>query len=62
MGGVDRVDHRRVVGASFANVADFNKWHKDAFLGTCDFSFLQAFNAWKLSVDEIDRTRRGRIK
>ena len=38
------------------------KWYKKAILGTCDFSFLQAFTAWNLSIDDIDRKRRGGIQ
>ena len=62
MDGVDRGDQHRVIGAGFANVAHFKKWYKKAFLGICDFSFLNAFTAWNLSVTESDRTRRGGIQ
>ena len=58
MDGVDRGDQHRVVGAGFANVAHFKKWYKKAFLGICDFSFLQAFTAWNLGVD-YKGSRRG---
>ena len=60
MDGVDRGDQHRVVGAGFANVAHFKKWYKKAFLGICDFSFLQAFTAWNLSVGAEERRTRGR--
>ena len=63
MGGVDRGDQHRVMGAGFANVAHFKKWYKKAFLGICDFSFLQAFTAWNLGVkatNSNDSSRRGR--
>ena len=60
MDGVDRGDQHRVVGAGFANVAHFKKWYKKAFLGICDFSFLQAFTAWNLSVGTEERRTRGR--
>ena len=60
MDGVDRGDQHRVVGAGFANVAHFKKWYKKAFLGICDFGFLQAFTAWNLSVDTKERRTRGR--
>ena len=43
MGGVDKGDQHRVMGAGFANVAHFKKWYKKAFMGLADFSFLQAF-------------------
>ena len=59
MGGVDRGDQHRLTGAGFANVAHFKKWYKKAFLGIADFSLLQAFTAWNLSVDEIYGNRRG---
>ena len=62
MGGVDLRYHHRVVGVSFSNVAHFKKWRKKVFLGICDFSFPQKITAWNLSVDEIDRTRRGGIQ
>ena len=45
MGGVDRGDQHRVVGAGFANVAHFKKWYKNTFLAIADFSLLQAFTA-----------------
>ena len=61
MGGVDRGDQHRVVGAGFANVAHFKKWYKKAFLGICDFSLLQAFTAWNLGVNSQDRSRRGGV-
>ena len=55
MGGVDRGDQHRVVGAGFANVAHFKKWYKKAFFGIADFCLLQAFTAWNLSIDARDR-------
>ena len=60
MGGVDRGDQHRTVGAGFANVAHFKKWYKKAFLGIADFSLLQAFSAWNLAVESTERERRGR--
>ena len=60
MDGVDRRDQHRVVGAGFANVAHFKKRYNKAFLGICDFSFLQAFTVWNLSVDTEERKTRGR--
>ena len=59
MGGVDCGDQHRVVGAGFANVAHFKKWYKKAFMGIADFSLLQAFTVWNLSVDENYESRRG---
>ena len=59
MGGVDRGDQHRTVGARFSNVAHFKKWYKKAFLGVADFSLLQAFTAWNLSVDQMHENRRG---
>ena len=53
MGGVDRGDQHRVVGAGFANVAHFKKWYKKAFLGICDFSLLQAFTVWNIGANEV---------
>ena len=55
MGGIDRVDQHRVVGAGFANVAHFKEWYKKAFFGIADFHLLQAFTAWNLSIDASDR-------
>ena len=46
MGGVDRGDQHRVIGAGFANVAHFKKWFKKTFFGIADFCLLQAFTAW----------------
>ena len=37
MGGVDRGDQDRVIGAGFANVAHFKKWFKNAFFDIADF-------------------------
>ena len=62
MGGVDRGDQHRVMGAGFANVAHFKKWYKKAFMGIADFSFLQAFAAWNLSVDGMNNKRGGEVK
>ena len=59
MGGVDRGDQHRIVGAGFSNVAHFKKWYKKAFMEVADFSVLQAFTAWNLSVDQIHENRRG---
>ena len=57
MGGVDRGDQHRVMGAGFANVSHFKKWYKKAFLGICDFALLNAFTAWNLSATSNERTR-----
>ena len=63
MDGVDRGDQHRVMGAGFANVAHFKKWYKKVFMGIADFSFLQAFAAWNLSVQEMtDKSRGGETK
>ena len=43
MGGVDRRDQHGIVGAGFETISHFKKWCKKVFLGTCDFSLLQAF-------------------
>ena len=59
MGGVDRGDQHRMIGAGFSNVAHFKKWYKKAFLGIADFCLLQAFTAWNLSVDQLYQNRRG---
>ena len=59
MGGVDRGDQHRMVGAGFANVAHFKKWYKKTFFGIADFCLLQAFTAWNLSVDQLQQNRRG---
>ena len=59
MGGVDRGDQHRVMGAGFANVSHFKKWYKKAFLGIADFSMLNAFAAWNLSVEQIQGISRG---
>ena len=63
MDGVDRGDQHRVMGAGFANVAHFKKWYKKVFMEIADFNFLQTFEAWNLSVQEmIDINRGGEIK
>ena len=59
MGGVDRGDQHRTVGAGFANVSHFKKWFKKVFLAIADFSLLQAFTTWNLSVDQFSQNRRG---
>ena len=61
MGGVDRGDQHRVVGAGFANVAHFKKWYKKVFLGIADFSLLQTFTAWNLSAVAPEREVRGGV-
>jgi len=38
------------MGAGFSNVARFKRWYKMAYLGIANFSMLQAFSAWNLSV------------
>ena len=59
MGGVDRGDQHRMVGAGFANVSHYKKWFKKAFFGIADFCLLQAFTTWNLSVDQMIQNRRG---
>ena len=59
MDGVDMGDQHRVMGAGFANVAHFKKWYKKVFMGLSDFSFLQAYSAWNLSVEEMMVNSRG---
>ena len=39
--------------ASFANVAHFKKLYKKLFMGIANFSFVQAYIAWNLSVEEL---------
>ena len=58
MGGVDRGDQHRLMGVGFANVSQFKKWYKKAFMGPCNFSLSNAFTAWNLAIN-CD-TRRGR--
>ena len=53
MGGVDRGDQHCTVGAGFANVSHFKKWFKKVFVVIADYSLLQAFTVWNLSVDQI---------
>ena len=59
MGGFDQGDQHRVMGTGFANVAHFKKWYKKAFMGIADFSLLNAFSAWNLSVDTQQADNRG---
>ena len=59
MDGVDRGDQHRFMGAGFANVAHFKKWYKKVFMGIADFSFLQAYAVWNLSVAEMTTSARG---
>ena len=61
MGGVDRGDQHRVVGAGFANVAHFKKWYKKAILAIADFSLLQAFTAWNFSAVTLEQELRGGV-
>ena len=61
MGGVDRGDQHRVVGAGFANVSHFKKWYKKVILAIADFSLLQALTAWNLSTVTPERELRGGI-
>ena len=62
MGGVDRGDQHRVIGAGFSNVAHFKKWYKKCFLGIADFSMLQAFAAWNISINECSSGSRGGMR
>ena len=55
MGGVDQGDQHHTVGAGFANVSHFKKWFKKVFLTIANFSLLQVFTAWNLSVDQISK-------
>jgi len=50
MGGVDRGDQHRVMGAGISNVAHFKKWYKKAYLGIANCCMLNVFSAWNLSV------------
>ena len=59
MDGLDRDDQHRVMGAGFDNVEHFKKWYKKVFMGIADFSFLQAYAAWNLSVAEMITNGRG---
>ena len=58
MGGVDRGDQHRLMGVGFANVSQFKKWYKKAFMVPCNFSLSNTFTAWNLAIN-CD-TRRGR--
>ena len=58
---VDRGSQHRIMGAGFANVAHFKKWYKKVFMGIEDFSFLQAYASWNLSVEELKVKGRGDI-
>jgi len=67
MGGVDRGDQHRVMGAGFSNVAHFKKWYKKANLRIDDFAMLNAISAWNLSVGYTGvsggiKTRRRLVK
>ena len=42
-----------------SNVAHFKKWYKKIFMGVADFSLLQAFMVWNLSVDQMYEHIRG---
>ena len=53
MSDVDCGDKHQIVGAGFSNVAHSKKWYKKAFMEVADFSKLDAFTAWNLSVDQM---------
>ena len=57
MYGVDRGNQHRTVGEGFTNVSRLKIWYKKDFLGISDFSLMQVFTAWNMSVD----TFRGRL-
>ena len=40
-------------------MAHFKKWYKKVFTGITDFSFLQAYTTWNLSVEELNANSRG---
>ena len=53
MGAVDKGNQHRALGAAFCNVTHFKKWYKKAYFGVADFSMLQSFSRWNLSVNEL---------
>ena len=51
MGGVDRGDQYRELGAGFTTKAHFKKWYKKAFFAVLDFMTLNSFFAWNMAAE-----------
>ena len=51
MGGVDRGDQHRLMGAEFKNVSHFKKWYKKIFMRLCNLSLVNTFTAWNLAIN-----------
>ena len=62
MGGVDRGDQTRLMGAGFATKAHYKKWYKKAFFAILDFMLLNSFTAWNMAVAEGDSTKYEMLK
>ena len=52
MGGVDRGDQYRELGAGFATKAHYKKWYKKAFFAVLDFMLLNSFFAWNMAAED----------
>ena len=61
MDGVDRCHQHRTDWEGFTNVAHFQKWYKKVFLIISDFSLIQEFTAYDMSVDELSYRGRGGV-
>ena len=55
---MDRCHQHRTDGEGFTNVAHLQKWYKKAFLIISDFSLIQEFTAYDISVNKL--SYRGR--
>ena len=53
MDGLDRGNQHRTLGRGLTNADHFLNWYKNDFLLISDFSLLQAFTAWNMSVDNF---------
>eukprot|EP00957_Ditylum_brightwellii_P071500 5435151-Ditylum_brightwellii.AAC.1 len=59
VGGVDRGDQHCVTGAGFSNISHYKKGYTKVFFGIADFSCLNAFIVWNLSVNLLQKKQRG---
>ena len=50
MGGVDRGDQCRLMGAGFAKKAHYKKWYKKSFFAILDFMLLNGYIAWNMAA------------
>ena len=58
MGGVDKEDQLRELGAKFCNKAHFKKWYKKTFFAVLDFMLLNSYIGWQLASEQSMSTKK----